>query len=257
MTHDTPNPPPTAHERPDRRRRAFVVALAAALALAGPLALGAVGGVAAQDGPTVRVTDTGVDPGGTATARVVLSSAPDGLAGYELVVSVGAGSVATLAGADYPDGFGLTTEPETSDDGRTIRLEAADVGGNVGADATDVTLATVELRGVSTGEVALEIRPIQFDADGGAPMDVGVAAGTAVVGEPTPTAQVTDEPTPTPTTEPGGADGSASARGGGPATADTATTTNTTSGQGSLPLAGVGAAALALVVAGALLVRRR
>jgi hypothetical protein len=160
-----------------------------------------------------------------------------------------------VVGANYTDAFGLTTEPAVSDDGRTIRLEAADVGGNVGPGATDVTLATVELRGESAGRAGLEVRPVQFDADGGARMNVSVESGSVVVGEPEPTATPTDEPTATSTDGEDATDGSASSSG---ADAATATPTNTTtSGQGGLPLAGLGVTAVALVVAGALLARRR
>ncbi|MEF8861548.1 MAG: cell surface protein [Haloarculaceae archaeon] len=222
-----------------------VTALLAAVVLAGTVV--GTGAVAAQDGPTVRVTDASLDPGGTTTMRIVLTSAPDGLAGYELVLSVSDGDVAAITGANYTDAFGLTTEPVVSDDGRTLRLEAADVGGNVEAGATDVTLATVELRGESAGRAGLEVRPVQFDADGGAVMNVSVASGSVVVGEP--------EPTATSTGESGATDGSASSS---DADVATATPTNTTtSGQGGLPLAGLGVAAVALALVGVLLGRRR
>jgi len=262
MTPDTPTPRSTrdGYERPWRVRVATalgVTALLAAVALAGTVPGG--GAVAvAQDGPTVRVTDASLDPGGTATARVVLTSAPDGLAGYELVLSVADGDVATFVGANYTDAFGLTTEPAVGDDGRTLRLEAADVGGNVQPGATDVTLATVELRGESAGRIEVDARPVRFDADGGAVMNVSVEAGSVVVGEPAPTATPTDEPTATPAGGAESTDGSdGSASDGDASTATTAPTDTTTSGQGGLPLAGVGVAAVALLLAGALLGRRR
>jgi hypothetical protein len=257
MTPDTPTPRP-ARDGQERSRRARLTALAVVAALATVVLAGAVAGVgataAAQDGPTVQVTDASVDPGGTTTVRLVLTSAPEGLAGYELVLSV-EGEAATVAGANYTDAFGLTTEPAVSDDGRSVRLEAADVEGNVQPGATDVTLATVELRGESAGRAGLEVQPVQFDADGGARMNVGAGSGSVVVGEPEATATPTDEPTATPGGEQGATDGSASSS---DADVATATPTNTTtSGQGGLPLAGLGVAAVALVVAGVLLGRRR
>jgi hypothetical protein len=265
MTPDTPTPrPPRDGDDRPRPARAGVTApatatAAVALAVLVGLALAAtaagVGATATQDGPTVRVTDASLDPGGTASVRVVLASAPEGLAGYELVLSVADGEAATVAGANYTDDFGLTTEPAVSEDGRTVRLEAADVGGNVQAGATDVALATVELRAETAGEARLEVRPVQFDADGGARMNVSVEAGSVVVGEPEPTATVAAEPTAAPTDGTATADGAGAASDGG--TAATATRTDTTSGQGGLPLAGVGAAAVAIALVGALLARRR
>jgi hypothetical protein len=249
MTPDTPTPGPTRdrQERPRQARLTTLVAIAAiaAVAIAATVA-GAGATVTAQDGPTVRVTDASVDPGETATVRVDLTSAPEGLAGFELVLSV-EGEAVTVVGSNYTDAFGLTTEPAVSDDGRSVRLEAADVGGNVEAGATDVTLATVELRGESAGEADIEVRPVQFDADGGARMDVGAEAGSVIVGEPDPTAAATDESGPT--------GGSAS---DGDADTTTAAPTNATiSGQGGLPLTGLGVAGLALLVLGTLLARRR
>jgi hypothetical protein len=259
MTPDTPTHRPTrdGQERPRRARAAIALAVVAVLAtvtLAATVAGVGATVAAVQDGPTVQVTDASVDPGGTATVRVVLTSTSEGLAGYELVLSV-EGEAATVVGANYTDAFGLTTEPAVNDDGRSVRLEAADVGGNVEAGATDVTLATVELRGESAGRADLEVRPVQFDADGGTRMNVSVESGSVVVGEPEPTATPTSEPTATSTGESESADGSTSSSG---ADAATATPTNTTtSGQGSLPLAGLGVAAVALVLVGVLLGRRR
>jgi len=269
MIHDALPPSPDPAGRPSEHtpggrlraalgghgRVALVLAFVAGLTLAG--ASGAA--VAAQEGPTVRVTDATVDPGGTTTVRVVLTSAPDGLAGYELVVSVEGGEAATITGASYTDAFGLTTEPAVSEDGRTLRLEAADVDGNVRAGATNVTLATVDLRGESAGEVSLDVRPVQFDADGGAAMDVGSEAGSVVVGEPEATATPTAEAT---ATTGGGETVGGSGSGGTETTgaADDGEGTPTltgTSGQGSLPLAGVGVAVIALVLFAALLARRR
>ena len=258
MTPDIPTPRPIrdGDERPPRAR---LVALAVLAAVAFAAAVGGTGAVAAQDAPTVRVAGTSVDPGETATVRVVLVDAPDGLAGYELVLSFETDGVATFAGAEYADAFGLTTDPAVGDDGRTVRLEAADVGGNVPSGASNVTLATVELRGVSAGETAVEVRPVQFDADGGTPMNVDTRAGSVAVGEPVPTATPTPDPGARPddgsATTP--ADGSASAASGAAAGTGTPTLTSTTSGQGGLPLAGLGVAALAVGLVAALLARRR
>lgn len=257
MNTDTTRPQPTADGPFEPALREHLhAALVVALALAA--ALGAAGAVAAQEGSTVEITDASVDPGGTSTARVVLTSAPAGLAGYELVLSVGDGEVAAIAGANYTRAFGLTTDSEVSDDGRTVRLEAADVDGGVESGATGVTLATVELRGVSVGETDIEVRPVQFDADGGARTNASADAGTVTVGEPTPTAAATDEAT---------AAGGSAEGDSGAATADATDededevaagrTERGTSDQTGLPLAGVGVAALALALAAAMIARRR
>ncbi|MFC7173805.1 hypothetical protein ACFQL0_11515 [Haloplanus litoreus] len=114
------------------------------LALLGTMA--AAGAASAQsDGPAVRVVGNAVTVDDTTTVGVVLTSAPNGLAGYYLDVTVENPDVARISGANYPDRFGLTTDPATGSDGATVTLEAADMEGAIEPGATGVTLATVEL----------------------------------------------------------------------------------------------------------------
>jgi hypothetical protein len=158
---------------------------AALAAIALVVLAGLAGSAVAQSGPTVRVGDASVDPGETTTVPVVLTASPDGLAGYELEVTVGPG--ASLVDASYPDAFGLTTAPAASDDGRTLRLEAADVNGQIEAGAGEVRLATVTVRGETAGRVDLTVEPVQFDADGGGAIEPATVDAAVLVGV-TPTA---------------------------------------------------------------------
>jgi hypothetical protein len=164
--------------RPDGRTRRRTLALAA-LVLLGAAAIGTA--AAASDRPAVRVDDVAVATGDTAVVAVVLTAAPDGLAGYYLRVAVADADVARVAGASYPDAFGLTTDPEVGADGRTVALEAADLDGAIEPGATDVTLATVELAGRAPGEVRVAVDPVQFDADGGESFDPVARPGTVAV----------------------------------------------------------------------------
>ncbi|MDS0261361.1 cell surface protein [Haloarcula sp. S1CR25-12] len=143
--------------------------LAAALATLAVLATATGVGVAAaqSDSPTVRVTDGATTADGNATVGVVLTSAPDGLAGYYLDVVLDAPGDARLVDASYPERFGLHSAPEFDDDGGRVTLEAADLNGAVEPGATDVRLATVTVAGGDPGEGALSVEPRQFDADDG------------------------------------------------------------------------------------------
>jgi hypothetical protein len=144
--------------------------------------VGAPGTAAAQsDRPTVEVVGGTVAGGDATTVRVVLTAAPDGLAGYYLRLSVADPEVARFANASYPDRFGMTTEPELGDDGRTVALEAADLDGSVEPGATDVTLATVAVSGVAPGEARVTVDPIQLDADGGSAIDATTRAAEITV----------------------------------------------------------------------------
>jgi hypothetical protein len=162
----------------DSTRAALTLALVA-LALFGATAASTT--VAAQgDQPTVRVGSATVTAGGTVTVDVVLSSAPDGLAGYLLEFSV-EGDAARVESVSYPERFGVTTDPDIEADGRTATAEAADLEGNVQTGATDVTLATVRIAGTGAGEATLTVEPVQFDADGGASFRPATQAGTLTI----------------------------------------------------------------------------
>jgi hypothetical protein len=128
------------------------------------------------------VTDGSTAADGTTTVGVVLTSAPDGLAGYYLELTVENPEVASVRSASYPDRFGLTSEPDVGADGATLTLEAADVEDAIEPGATDVTLATVTVAGASPGEVELTIDPQQFDADDGSAVSPATRPGTVTVG---------------------------------------------------------------------------
>ncbi|MFD1634038.1 hypothetical protein ACOZ4L_14490 [Haloplanus ruber] len=152
----------------------------AALALLGAVATA--GTVTAQsEQPTVRVVGDTVAADGTTTVGVVLTNAPNGLAGYYLDITVENPEVAQIEGASYPEQFALTTSPSVGDDGATATLEAADMEGQIDPGATDVTLAAVEISGVAAGETTITVTPSQFDDDDGNAFQPATAAGTVTV----------------------------------------------------------------------------
>jgi hypothetical protein len=153
-----------------------VAALAAVVVAAAVLPLS--GGVAAgQQQPTVRVGTATVEAGGTTTVPVVLSAAPDGLAGYELAVTVGDGQVASVDGADYPSAVTLTSTPTVTGGRTEVRLRAADVERAVEPGAEGVVLARVRLDGVDAGRTDLSVDVVRMDDDDGGPMAPATEAG--------------------------------------------------------------------------------
>jgi hypothetical protein len=218
----TPHPISTLAD--DRTRRAALAVAVAALALFGTVA--AVGTAAGED-PQVRVSTATVADGETATLGVALSAAPEGLAGYYLRLSVADPAVATIEGAAYPDRFGMTSDPEVEDGGRTVVLEAADLDSEIGAGATDVTLATVDVSGAAPGEVRVTAEPLQFDADGGSAFSPTAQAGVLTV-----TATGDDATT---GTESGSAPGATTGTGAGDAAGGTDGPEATSGGSGDLP----------------------
>lgn len=181
--------------RPRRRTAtALVVGLAICLAtLPAPIAAASEGppsvsgvdttATAAAESALV-VTDSTVEPGTTATHRIALTDAPDGLAGFEVTLEL-SGDAATVSNVSYPDAYGLTTDPITSADGRSVTVEAADLTDEVTPGAADVTLATVEVNATetATGSTTLRVTDSQVDADDGGRIEPALESGTLTVGE--------------------------------------------------------------------------
>ena len=203
---------------------------------------------AQTDSPTIRVESATVQPGETATVDVVLTSAPEGLAGYAIDLSVG-NSNALIQGASYPDAFGLTSEPTLSEDGSRITLEAADLNEQVQPGATDVVLATVEVSSGMAGDITLSVEPLQFDADGGSAVDPVSESGTVTVtaGEDADSIGTTDADS---------ADSDAAAAASNDGDASEAAT-ETTSTEFACPAGGIALTALALTLVAAFAARRR
>lgn len=199
----------TRSDTPETSRRPSVTHLAVALSVLALLGAGAGLAAAQVDGPAVTVTDAELTPSGTATVDVVLTTAPNGLAGYNVALTVDDPDVARIESASYPDRFGLTTDPAIGDAGRTVTLEAADVGSTIDAGATDVRLATVEIAGDAPGEAEVVADLRQLDGNGGERLRPATRAGTLTVsGDPSPSdGGDADSPSTESVAEPSGSDG--------------------------------------------------
>ena len=120
----------------------------------------------APDGPSaVFLRDTVVDLGARATIPVTLSSAPKGLSGYMMEVTVADTDVATLEDVTFPE-FGLVRRVPS--EGPELRLAAADLARRVEPGAVDSTLATLVVVGARVGTTELRIKvDMMSDDDGG------------------------------------------------------------------------------------------
>lgn len=156
-----------------------VVAVALGVAVAGTAVVGAQG-----DGPVVGVADATVDPGETTTVAITLDSAPNGVSGYSVNVSVADTSVTTVTNVSIGEQFdSLGGSSGVTEDGSTAYLSAADLSENVQSGASEVTLATVTVQGESAGSTALEPTVESMDNDDGSSVDPAVEAGTVTVGD--------------------------------------------------------------------------
>ncbi|MCU4801938.1 hypothetical protein OB920_16280 [Halobacteria archaeon HArc-gm2] len=143
---------------------------------------GASGAQAAANETTLTVGDATVEPHANDTVRLSLDRVPEGLAGFEVTLAFDSNATGSFAGARYPEDYQPTTDPVIGESGRTITLEAADLGNAVTPGATNVSLAFVTVTGSENGTAALTVTDRQVDADGGSKVRPAVEAGTLSVG---------------------------------------------------------------------------
>ncbi len=95
--------------------------------------------------------------GGNATVPIVLASAPNGISGYNITVALADPSVGEITAVAFPDWAGL--KASTAVPAGRIALQAVDMSMQVPVGATNVTLATLTVKGKAAGSTAITIRP--------------------------------------------------------------------------------------------------
>ena len=139
-----------------------------------------------QPNVQVDVDSMAVGYGGTGQATLTASALPTGFSGAEVTVSVSNPDVASITGVEFPEDLGLT-ERSLSSDGSSVTIRVADTDRNVEAGGRDVPLATLTVRGDSTGTADLRIDVRQMDGESGDPIDATAREGVLVTGPPTVT----------------------------------------------------------------------
>lgn len=108
----------------------------------------------------MSIEDGQVDAiGGTDTVNIVLDSAPNGLAGYSINITVVNTSVATICGISFPS-WAYPTNILHS-----VKITALDPYETVQDGATDVLFATVSIRGLAEGETSVNLAVNLFSDD--------------------------------------------------------------------------------------------
>jgi PKD repeat protein len=119
----------------------------------------------------------------TGQYQVILTSAPGGLAGYDLVVSLSNPSIAEITGVQYP-GWAVLNDTTPLPPTDSLRLSGVDLGKSVQAGAVNVLLATITVRADSMGTSAIAISNVNMDADGGSIITPDISSGQVVVHAP-------------------------------------------------------------------------
>lgn len=121
-----------------------------------------------------------LDQGSSGTVSIILSEAPEGLAGYDLVLTLSNPGTARITAVSYPSWAGLSNSSGIP--GEQVFMSGVDINRQVQAGATGILLGTVTVEGGITGTSTLTVTDVHMDADGGAGIVPLVDTGTIVVG---------------------------------------------------------------------------
>jgi len=165
---------------------------------------GSLAGAAAAAAISFSPSTITLQPGATQQVTVKLSDASNGLAGYECVLAYPSSTV-TVSASTFPSWASSMNRGSAISGGYVI--SAVDLGKQVQDGATDITLATITLKGVSTGTGTVSIKSVQMNADNGVVMSpdtgtlsVSVSGDAATVSTTTASATETTLATATATT---------------------------------------------------------
>ncbi|WP_435067097.1 alkaline phosphatase PhoX [Haloplanus sp. C73] len=139
-----------------------------------------------QPNVLLDVESMAVGHGKTGTVTLTASSLPTGFSGGELTVSLSNPEVATLTGIEFSDDLGLT-ESSMSSDGSSVTLRVADTDRNIEGGGRNVPLATLTVRGDSTGTTDLTVDVSSLDNEDGNAIDAEARSGLLITGPPTVT----------------------------------------------------------------------
>ncbi len=117
--------------------------------------------------------------GESAEYQIILDSAPQGLAGYDMIVSLQNPGVGEIASAVFPPWATLANA--TALPNQSVRLMAADLDTQIGPGATNVLLVTISLTGTAAGMSPITINILRMDADGGAAIHATTTDGQVIV----------------------------------------------------------------------------
>jgi len=119
-----------------------------------------------------------IEQGGEAKIVLKLDSAPNGLSGYEVFISLENGAVADIVRVDFPKWAKLS---DSSIEGDSAKLRAVDLEDEIKPGATDIELAIVILGNTEQGESLIKIIVSKMDDDDGNPINSFVEHGRLMV----------------------------------------------------------------------------
>lgn len=133
-----------------------------------------------------------------------MTSAPNGLAGFNVTYQLANPEVAAITDVQFSGEYGITIQ-DIGENNNSVTVRAVDLQQNYEPGATDVPLATLQVEGEQTGESQIVVESTNLDDDDGNDINPATDPGVIAVGDAqTPTEQPPTEqpPTETPTEQP-------------------------------------------------------
>ncbi|PKL59098.1 MAG: hypothetical protein CVV33_09590 [Methanomicrobiales archaeon HGW-Methanomicrobiales-4] len=160
--------------------------------------------------------------GSSGSSALILDSAPAGVAGYKINVTMGTAGVAMVTDAVFPSAFSMNSK--TTLPAEEVKVVGVDLTNSIESGASNITLCTFTVQGVASGITNMQLSIGELTDDVGSPIgatlkDALITVGSATpsptpTGTPTLTPTVTPTVTPTTTSTPGTVDFSGSPRSG-------------------------------------------
>jgi len=128
--------------------------------------------------PTLTAQSGNIAIGELVSIPIILSDAPNGVSGFDIIVSLSKASVGAIIDADISS-MGLTQVTQISSS--KVQLKAVDLGGAVESGASNIVLATLTLQGIKRGATDIQISVTILDDDSGYPITTDIVNGALTV----------------------------------------------------------------------------
>jgi hypothetical protein len=137
----------------------------------------------------ITIESITVSEGMEARVKIILDSAPKGLAGYDVTVTLRDAAIASVIKVELPPWAKLS---DSSIRGNSIKLKAVDLDDRIRSGSTNIELATIIFGNTKQGESMIELTVNKMDDDEGNPIIPSIEAGKlTVTGPSTKTAVIT------------------------------------------------------------------
>lgn len=128
--------------------------------------------------PTLTTQSSNIAIGELVSIPIILSDAPNGVSGFDIIVSLSNASVGAIIDADISSmGLAQVTQISSS----KVQLKAVDLGEAVESGASNIVLATLTLQGIKRGATDIQISVNILDDDSGYPITADIVNGALTV----------------------------------------------------------------------------